>query len=197
MLEQSVFLSRISECLERRQMTEKEALTRAGLQVDWLRDIRRRGYEPKFDKVQKLARVLNMPPSFFVGSDAGLAAGDDLNQDVPDLVKRFRAARWACWEDKDRARRRLDIPFDELEAIEDGCSEIGERLLIHFSGITGVPLGWFRYGSMAGLPGPIAARVGLYDPSLVPDAPEEERSRIDSRQASARGGNASKAQSQR
>ncbi len=165
---QTLLLERIAECIAAREVPEHIALREAGLHPDFLRDIRRRGHSPKAEKLRKLASWLERPVSYLV--DAVVAPGEELPARKPPLsARRFRAARWACWgDDVDLASQRLCVTVRQLQLIEAGKTPVSQQLTAHFSEITGVPVVWFTAGSMAGMPGPAAARVGVFDPSLVP-----------------------------
>jgi len=62
---QEELLRRIGERLKAANLSERKALLRAGVGVDFIRDIRRRGHSPKLDKLAAFARAVDTPLSYF------------------------------------------------------------------------------------------------------------------------------------
>lgn len=58
-------LKRIAERLKLAELSERKALLKADVGLDFVRDIRRRGHNPRVDKLAKLARILATPLSYF------------------------------------------------------------------------------------------------------------------------------------
>jgi repressor LexA len=59
-------LNRIDERLAALKLSERKACLMAGLKVDAIRDIRRRGYAPKPQTMASLAKVLQVPTAYLV-----------------------------------------------------------------------------------------------------------------------------------
>lgn len=62
---QDELLRRIGERLKAVKLSERKALMKAGIGLDFVRDIRRRGHSPKVDKLAALARATQTPLSYF------------------------------------------------------------------------------------------------------------------------------------
>lgn len=71
-----LLLSRISECLKRHGLSEIAACERAGIGVNTIRHIRKRGHSPKIENLHKLAQALCVPTSYFLEA---AAVGDASN----------------------------------------------------------------------------------------------------------------------
>ena len=146
---------------------------KAGLGPSYVRDVLTgRTPNPKSSELAKIANALGCTlreleaPLLSIGPD----------RDLGELMAaRFKAARWACWEDASHAAKWLQIDPLELAEIESGAQPITDEILRHFSTLTGCPLVWFQSGSMAGMPPEMAARIGYYDPTLLPPAPDQDR----------------------
>lgn len=59
-------LQRIDQRMATLKLNDKTAAQMAGVGVDWIRDIRRRGHVPKADKLAALANVLGVPTSYLL-----------------------------------------------------------------------------------------------------------------------------------
>ena len=81
----SELLRRIEERLAAMPMSERRAVTLAGVGADFIRDLRRRGYSPKAEKLARLARVLEVPLSFL--TDAVTQDGGHSPPGVVELVE--------------------------------------------------------------------------------------------------------------
>jgi len=75
---QEELLKRIAERLKAANLSERKALMKSGAGMDFVRDIRRRGHNPRVDKLSKLARTLETPLSYFTDAVVGEAEQGDL-----------------------------------------------------------------------------------------------------------------------
>lgn len=96
---------------------------------------------------------------------------------VSDLVRRFRALRWACKESDEEAAEALGVHVNTLRDIEAGKLAPPRDLLFKLAGFSGVPLRYLEEGgSMEVIPGNIAFRMGLRDPGLEPKTDRDKES---------------------
>jgi transcriptional regulator with XRE-family HTH domain len=131
-MSQSELLRRIAERCAAIGLTERQAVMAAGINLDFVRDIRRRGHSPKVDKLAKLAKALRTPLSYF--TDAIVPASDggepEAEAAVPpdatelrELSKIGQRITWAREANEfalDQVRAQLRFRDGELEAIEEG-----------------------------------------------------------------------------
>ncbi|WP_086656562.1 LexA family protein [Acetobacter persici] len=71
-----LLLSRIASCLERGGLSETAACEAAGVGVNTIRHIRKRGHSPKIENLRKLALALGVPAAYFLEAAAVGAEGD-------------------------------------------------------------------------------------------------------------------------
>ncbi|AXC27584.1 MULTISPECIES: LexA family transcriptional regulator [Acetobacter] len=92
-----LLLSRIADCLHRSELSETAACEAAGVGVNTIRHIRKRGHSPKIENLCKLAYFFGVPPAYFLEAAAvgGEASDGQMLQVQTVFVKgAVQAGRW-------------------------------------------------------------------------------------------------------
>lgn len=88
-------------------------------------------------------------------------------------ASRFKAARWASWEEPEVAAIELDFPLNQLLAIEaGGDAPIDPAAVMKLCLVGYATPGWIERGDMTGMDPAATARIGTYAPELVPPRPK-------------------------
>lgn len=128
---QTELLRRIEDLLARRGMSDRRASQLAGLGVDFIRDIRRRGHSPNAAKLARLAQVLEVTPNYLL----------DWN-DEPDTSSNELAERAPISRD-----RHSDLPVPAgyvtvREYAADGAAGPGREPVLNWQGQAQVLAEW-------------------------------------------------------
>ena len=81
---QEALLKRIAERLATLGRSERQAVLKAEVGVDFVRDIRHRGHSPKVDKLARLAKALGKPLSYF--TEVIVPDSEETNRDAVSTI---------------------------------------------------------------------------------------------------------------
>jgi transcriptional regulator with XRE-family HTH domain len=129
----ALMLSRIDERLKALKISDRAASLKAGLGVDFVRDLRRFGHSPKVEKLVALSGVLQVPPDYLlgVGEKAGSASRPLADISVRGAIEADSWQQAAEWGRSDWYE--ITLPLDQryigarrhgLEVRDNSCNQI-------------------------------------------------------------------------
>ena len=169
-------ISAIIKWRKARGMSERAVSVAAGASPDFIRDLRRRSKRaPQADVLMKMERVLGLPMGALL-STIGLSQEGISGANRTGAVRRFTAALYAAYGSPASAAEAMGRDVDYIARIIGGeyPSLLSSDVIMKLAAMTGIPLRWLEGGVMDGMPAAIAARIGLFDPGLVPPIDPEE-----------------------